>query len=153
MALPSEKESVAPSAPARTYEVQRHAQGRWIVDSVSDDKEMAIELAKSLMSGRRPPSGVRVMSVMLSDSGKFSEISVYRSTLGDQGREAAPAPKPKVDVKAKAPTETRDFHHSGHPAAAIAKKSPLRNLFFALQCAFGLGVTLAAAEALYLMMR
>jgi hypothetical protein len=153
MAQPAEKENDSPAGPTRTYEVQRHAQGRWIVDTVSDDKEMAIECAKNLMAGRRPPSGVRVMSVMLSDTGKFSEISVFRSTMADQGREAAPASRPKVEAKPKTPTESRDFKHSGQGAAAVAKKRPLRNLFFALQIAFGLGVTLAAAEALYLMMR
>jgi hypothetical protein len=149
MALPSARTS---DAPAKTYEVQRYTQGRWTVDAVSDDKEMAIELAKSLMGARRPPSGVRVMSVMISDTGKFSEVSVYRSTMADQGREAAPAPKPKIEAKPKAQAESRDFKHSGQ-APAAAKKSGFRKFLFALQMAFGLGVTLAAGEALYLMMR
>jgi len=151
MALPLDKE-IAPPQVTRTYEVQRHTEGRWLVDSVSDDKDVAIELAKTLMSGRRPPSGVRVMAVMLTDSGTFSEVSVYRSTMLDQGREAAPKPKPKIEAKPARAGEQRDFKRSDRPPAP-KPKGKFQNLIHTLQLALGIGVMLAGVEALYLMMR
>jgi hypothetical protein len=138
----------------RTYEVQRHSQGRWMVDSVTDDKDVAIEMAKSLMNGRRPPSGARVMAVELKDTGKFSEISVYRSTMVDPGRDEAQPLRPKIDATAKTSTETRDFKHGERPQApAKEKSSGIRNLIRSLQLAFGLAATAAALEALHLLMR
>ena len=152
MPASTSKESDAPlSAPSRTYEIQRLSQGRWTVDSVSDDKEMALELAKALMRSRRAPTAARVMSVISTESGKFSEISVWRSGQPEPQREAPPAPKAAPEAPAKN-TEIGDFKHSGeHPAPA--KKSSMRNVVYALQAAFGLGISLAAAEAVYLLMR
>jgi hypothetical protein len=149
------KESDAPlSAPSRTYEIQRLSQGRWTVDSVSDDKEMALELAKALMRSRRAPTAARVMSVISTESGKFSEISVWRSGQPEPQREAQPAPKPKAEAQAKpAANEVGDFKHTGEHPAPPPKKSKMRNVVYALQAAFGLGISLAAAEAVYLLMR
>jgi hypothetical protein len=142
----------APST-TRTYEVQRHSQGRWMVDSVTDDKDVAIEMAKSLMNGRRPPSGARVMAVELKDTGKFSEISVYRSTMADQSRDEAQPAKPKIEATAKANNETRDFKQGGRPQApAKEKESGIKSLIRSLQLIFGLAATAAALEALHLLM-
>jgi hypothetical protein len=135
----------------KVYEVQRHSEGRWLVDTVSDDREVAIALAKSLMGGRRAPSGVRVMAVMMTDNGKFSEVSVYRSTMLDKEGEAAPAPKPKIEAKPKPAQEQREFKHAERPKEAAKKKA--FGIVQTLQFAFGLGVVLAALEALNLMMR
>jgi hypothetical protein len=147
------KESDAPlSAPSRTYEIQRLSQGRWTVDSVSDDKEMALELAKALMRSRRAPTAARVMSVIVTESGKFSEISVWRSGQPEPQREAPQAPKAAPEAPAKT-NEVGDFKHSGEHPAPPPKKSAMRNIVYALQAAFGLGISLAAAEAVYLLMR
>ena len=138
----------------RTFEVQRHAQGRWVVDTIADDKDCAIELAKELMNSPRPPSGVRVMAVELTDTGKFSEISVFRSTKADQGRDELQPVRPKIEATAKTNTETRELKQSGRPhAPAKAKSSALKNLLRALYTAIGLGSGLAAAEAIRLLMR
>jgi hypothetical protein len=149
MALPYDRAVSAPSS-TKVYEVQRHSEGRWLVDTVSDDREVAIALAKSLMGGRRAPSGVRVMAVMMTDNGKFSEVSVYRSTVLDKGAEPAPAPRPKIEAKPK-PVPEREFKHSDRPKEAKAKKG--FGVVQTLQFAFGIGVLLAALEALHLMMR
>ncbi len=151
MALPATNDDAAPRG-SRTYEVQRYSFGRWTVDTVSDDKDFAIEMAKSVMSGRRPPSGVRVMAVELRDDGKFSEISVYRSTMIDQGRPEPQAPKPKTTAEPKGPNETRDFKRSGR-APEEMKRGGFKSLLWSLQLAFGLAVMLAALEALHLLMR
>ncbi len=138
---------------SRTYEVQRYAQGRWMVDSVTDDKDVAVEMAKSLMNGRRPPSGVRVMAVELKDTGKFSEISVYRSTMADQGRDETPAVRPKPAATSKTNSETRDFKHGAKSLERGKERNGLKNLIRSLQLAFGLAATAAAVEALRLLMR
>ena len=151
-AKPEKENGAALSMPTRTYEVQRLSAGRWIVDSVSDEKEMAIMLAKSLANSKRGQGGVRVMSVMATESGKFSEISLWRSGQPEPQREAAPAPKPAPEAPAKH-NEVGDFKHLSEPPAPAAKKSGMRNVAYALQAAFGLGVSLAAAEAVYLLMR
>ena len=152
MARPAAKGDATLEA-SRTYEVQRHTQGRWTVDTVSDDKEVAIELAKSVMSGRRPPSGVRVISVELRDDGKFSEIAIYRSTMMDQNREEAPPARPKVETKPQSGTDVRDFNHSGRPRDAAGVRGGFWNLMRTLRLAFGLAATLAALEAVRLLMR
>lgn len=154
MALQTNADKPAAPGRVRTYEVQRHEKGRWIVDTLADDKEVAIESAKMLMTGRRPPSGVRVMAVELKDSGKFSEISVYRSTIADGGRDEAPAPRPKIEVKAKPTAEMRDFTHAERSAPAQeVKGSGFKNAVRALVLAFGVGAALAAFQALRVLMR
>lgn len=152
MALPATNDAAPPRA-SRTYEVQRYSFGRWTVDTVSDDKDVAIEMAKSVMSGRRPPSGVRVMAVELRDDGKFSEISVYRSTMIDQARSEPQAAKPKAASEPKAQNETRDFKHGARGLEEAKTKSGFKNLLRTLQLAFGLAATLAALQALHLLMR
>lgn len=136
----------------RTYEVQRHSAGRWMVDSVSDDKDVALELAKALMGGRRPPSGVRVMAVELKESGKFSEISIFRSTMVDQGRDEMAAPKPKIEAKPKGSSEIRDFKQSSKPTQT-KRRSALANVLRNVQIAVALGLTFAVIEAVRLLMR
>lgn len=153
MAQPATKDEVPPAA-KRTYEVQRHSQGRWTVDTVSDDKDVAIELAKSVMNGRRPPSGVRVISVELRDDGKFSEIAIYRSTMMDQNRDEAQPARPMNEARPKRVAQTRDFDHSHRPRGADGRPSGrFWNLMRTLQLAFGLAATVAALEALRLLMR
>ena len=151
MALPATKDDSIPRA-GRTYEVQRYSFGRWTVDTVSDDKEVAIELAKSVMSGRRPPSGVRVMAVELRDDGKFSEISVYRSTMIDQARSEPQPVKATAAGETKTQNETRDFKRGTH-GPQEAKKGGFKSLLRTLQLAFGLAVALAALQAVHLLMR
>jgi hypothetical protein len=152
MALPATNDATAPRA-SRTYEVQRFSFGRWTVDTLSDDKDVAIELAKSIMSGRRPPSGVRVMAVELRDDGKFSEISVYRSTMIDQARSEPLPGKPKAASDPKAHNETRDFKYGSRGPEEVKTKAGFKNLLRTLQLAFGLAATLAALQALHLLMR
>jgi len=45
------------------FEVQRYSGGNWLPYSDFDDKEIAIEAAKDLMSGRNAPPAVRVVEV------------------------------------------------------------------------------------------
>ena len=151
---PRSSEAVAPAqAPTRTYEIQKFSSGRWILDSVADDKKVAVEMATALMKSGRAPHGVQVMSVQQSSDGQFSQVRIYRATPNDPAPEA-PSKAPKVEAKAAAskPHEVGDFKHGAHGAGA-KEKSKKKDLFFALKIAFGCGVTAAAAEAAYLFLR
>jgi hypothetical protein len=79
------------TASARTFEIQRNAGGRWMLDTVADDKQIAINLANALLRSGRAPTGVQVVAVMETDVGRFKEVQVYRATPEDQlDRDAAP---------------------------------------------------------------
>jgi hypothetical protein len=98
--------SVNATAPARTYEIQRLSGGRWVLDSVGDDKKVAIAMANALMKSGRAALGVQVMAVQRGADGQFSEVRVYRLTPEEQqSAEAAHAKanpqqqKPKLKVE------------------------------------------------------
>jgi len=138
------------AAASRSYEIQRFSSGRWMLDSVSDDKDVAIAMAKSLMASGRAPGGVRVMSVQQSPTGQFSQITIFRRTPGESAASDAPAPKPKIVADTKPAEDKRDFKHGTQAPATSPKKSRFADLIFALKLAVGIGVTLAAFEALRL---
>ena len=139
----------------RTYEIQRYSGGRWVLDSVADDKEMAVAVAKSLTSGARAPSGVRVLAVQQYDDGQFSEVSVYRSTPLDEHNAEAAVRKLKVEDEVKAFREQRDFEHKGkgEPPPTPRKKRRFADVILAVQLAFGIGLTLTAIQMLRIVMR
>jgi hypothetical protein len=149
---PRSSEAVAPArTPSRTYEIQKYNNGRWILDSVADDKKVAVEMATALMKSGRAPNGVQVMSVQQSSDGQFSQVRIYRATPNDPAPEAA-SKTPKVEAKPApaTPHVVSDFKHGAHN---VSEKSKKKDLFFALKIAFGCGVTAAAAEAAYLFLR
>lgn len=151
---PRSNEAVAPTrTPSRTYEIQKYNNGRWILDSVADDKKVAVEMATALTKSGRAPHGVQVMSVQQSSDGQFSQVRIYRATPNDPAPEAA-SKTPKVEAKAApaTPHVVGDFKHGAHQTTA-KEKSKKKDLFFALKIAFGCGVTAAAAEAAYLFLR
>jgi len=142
----------APSL-TRTYEIQRFSNGRWMLDSVADDKKVAIEMATALCKGGRAPGGVQVMAVQQSRAGQFSEVRVFRSMPNDGAAEKqAPAPEGKAEPKA--PAEVRDFKHGAHADAPESpKKERFRDLVLALKVATFLGIAAAAFEAFHLLSR
>jgi hypothetical protein len=93
------------TAPVRTYEVQRLSGGRWLLDSVGDDKKVAISMANALMKSGRARLGVQVMAVQKNADGQFSEVRVYRLTPEEQQTTDAaqaksnPQEKPKLRVE------------------------------------------------------
>lgn len=138
------------SVTSRSYEIQRFSSGRWMLDSVSDDKDVAIAMAKSLMASGRAPAGVRVMSVQQNPTGQFSQITIFRRAPGESAVSDAPAPKPKIEADAKPAEDKRDFKHGTQAPATSPKKSRFADLIFALKLAIGIGITLAAFQALRL---
>jgi hypothetical protein len=150
------RSSDATPAITRTYEIQRFSSGRWMLDSVADDKKVAIEMATALMKSGRAPGGVQVMAVQRSQDGQFSEVRVHRSMPNDSQATEKPAAAPKVEPKpeVKKPTEIRDFKHSDQPdAAPEPKQTRFKDLLLALKIAFGLGLCAALIEAFHILVR
>src|SRR5579864_4690758 len=101
---------VSAQAPSRTYEVQRFANGRWLLDSVGDDKKVAVAMANALFKSGRAPMGVQVMAVQRGGDGQFSEVRVYRLTPDEQQGAAAVAPAkastaPKAKLRVERPRD------------------------------------------------
>jgi len=139
----------------RTYEIQRYSGGRWMLDSVADDKEMAVAVAKSLTSGARAPASVRVMAVQQYEDGQFSEVTVYRSTPVDEHNAEAVVRKLKVEDEVKAFREQRDFerkHKDEPPPPKTRKKGRFADVILAVQLAFGIGLTITAIQMLRIVM-
>jgi hypothetical protein len=143
--------SDATPAITRTYEIQRFSSGRWMLDSVADDKKVAIEMAAALMKSGRAPGGVQVMAVQRGRDGQFSEVRVHRAMPNDAPATEKPASAPKIEVKpeVKKTTEVRDFKHAERSEAPQEpKKSGFKDVVLALKVAFGLGICAAAFEAM-----
>lgn len=150
------RSSDATPAITRTYEIQKFSSGRWMLDSVADDKKVAIEMATALMKSGRAPGGVQVMAVQQSNDGQFSEVRVHRSMPNDPQATEKPAPASKVEVKPEVrnTAEVRDFKHSDRPEAPQEpKKSRFKDLVLALKIAFGLGLCAALIEAFHILVR
>ncbi len=89
------------SASARNFEIQRLSGGRWLLDSVSDDKQVAIAMANALMKSGRAPFGVQVMAVQKRPDGQFGEVRIYRLTPEEQKGAEATLAKSNVGSKPK----------------------------------------------------
>ncbi len=143
------------SVTVRNYEVQRYASGRWIVDSVADERDVAIAVAQSLLRSARAPHGVRVMAVQTKPSGEYSQVTIFRRVPGEP--EPAPSapvsrPAPKTDVKPA--SEKRDFKHVDPPAKPAARtKGRFAAMMLALKIAFIVGFAVVAFAMIHLLGR
>ena len=84
------------SSRMRSFEVQRRVGDRWVLDSVADDKQLAINLANSLVKGGHARHGVQVVAVLEGEDGKFSEVRVYRATPDDRRKSAPGKPRSRA---------------------------------------------------------
>ena len=99
------------AAPSRTFEVHRKAGDRWVVDSIADDKQIAIRMANALLKAGRARGGVKVIAVTESADGEFRESQIYQATPESQAAApvqasvaAAPAAaKPKIRIERAKP--------------------------------------------------
>jgi hypothetical protein len=91
----SAKTAPAAGGRARTYEIHRQTNGRWLLDSVADDKDVAIAMAKALLQSSRAPSEVRVAAVQIKLDGEFSEVTIFRGTPDDVRQAGAETRQPK----------------------------------------------------------
>ena len=94
---------------SRTYEIHRKSGGRWIVDSIADDKQIAIRMANALLKTGRAHGGVKVMAVTQGPDGEFRETQIYQATPDSQpsaapGQAPTPsAPRAKIRIERAKP--------------------------------------------------
>lgn len=73
-----------------SFELRKYGGGRWTLDSVYDDKELAATEAQSLMERFKAILAVRVVAVA-EENGQFREWTVFKQGVMD---EPPPAPRP-----------------------------------------------------------
>jgi hypothetical protein len=71
-----------------TFEVRKYSGGRWMLDSIFDDKDDAVDEAKSLMDRSRSLAAIRVVAVTDDETG-FREWTVYKQSIVDDENEQA----------------------------------------------------------------
>jgi hypothetical protein len=71
-----------------TYEIRKYTGGRWMLDSIFDDKDDAVDEAKSLMERSRGLTAIRVVAVANDETG-FKEWTVYKQSIVDGENEQA----------------------------------------------------------------
>ncbi|HEV2546302.1 MAG TPA: hypothetical protein VGU20_03110 [Stellaceae bacterium] len=71
-----------------SYEIRKYTGGRWMLDSIFDDKDDAVDEAKSLMERSRGLTAIRVVAVANDETG-FKEWTVYKQSIVDGENEQA----------------------------------------------------------------
>lgn len=119
-----------PGAGGRSYEIQRQTGGRWFLDSVADEKDVAVAIAAALLQSSRPPAEVRILSVQAKPDGAFAEVTIFRATPDEIKRAAkadAIAAQPRSPVRrgagAHRPGSPARKKHDIHVALATMKQS------------------------------
>jgi hypothetical protein len=74
--------------PLTMFELHTLRGGAWKVDSMYDDKELAVEMAERIVSSRRS-SAVRVVEETFTDNGIRSRVVFRKSQLDDANADAA----------------------------------------------------------------
>ncbi len=94
-----------------SYEVYAYKNGNWNIDSVYDDRDMAMHEARMLLESRYV-SGAQVIEEKYDDEtgDTFSKI-IFKERKGAEKRKAAPRQKPQAKVapaKAKPPPKKKE---------------------------------------------
>jgi hypothetical protein len=122
---------------AVTFELRKYVGGRWLLDSVFDDKAYAIEEAKSLKERFKSIPAVWVVAVT-EEHGEFREATVFRQSIVDE----EPGLWKTVQSRPDTPAAARIPANSG--ATTGAPKPRRRSAWFHYaQIALGMVVVLA----------
>jgi hypothetical protein len=123
---------------AVTFELRKYVGGRWLLDSVFDDKAYAIEEAKALKERFKSVAAVSVVAVT-EEHGEFRESTVFRQSIVDDEPALWKTVQIRPDTQANAARVPAD---NGADAAA---PKPYRKSAWAyyLQLALGMVVVLA----------
>lgn len=143
----------AGAATGRNYEIHKCVGGRWTLDSVSDEKDVALAMAKSLLEGGRAPSEVKVLVVQQKHDGQFSEVAIYRATI-EEHRAA------EIEArKQKRLSEAANGRRRGPQAPRLREARDFKTLMLAMKAAFfgtttrtwvAIGLTVAWCAVFYL---
>jgi secreted Zn-dependent insulinase-like peptidase len=71
-----------------TFELRKYVEGKWVLDTIFDEKSEAIAEARALMARVRALSAVRIVAVTEDETG-FKERTVYKQTIVDEDNEQA----------------------------------------------------------------
>ena len=110
-----------------TYEIRKYSGGRWMLDSIFDDKDDAVDEAKSLMERSRALTAIRVVAVANDETG-FKEWTVYKQSIVDGENEQATqrASQVRREVEAARAQRKADAAPKAKPAAKKRQRSPWR---------------------------
>ena len=103
-----------------TYEIRKYGGGRWMLDSIFDDKDDAVDEAKSLMERSRGLTAIRVVAVANDETG-FKEWTVYKQSIVDGENEQATQRASQVRREVDAARAQRKAD-AAPKAKAVAKK-------------------------------
>lgn len=112
------------------FEVHRFREGRWMIDSVYDDRDVALEEGRKLLSGRIGVA-VRVVEERFDpESGDHGSRTIFEGRKGEF-KQVTPAARPGPKLRPSAP-----------PAAAKPKSGFIRWLVLMVLCTGGVGLAL-----------
>lgn len=124
---------------AVTFELRKYVGGRWLLDSVFDDKAYAIEEAKVLKERFKSVPAVCVVAVT-EEHGEFRESTVFRQSIVDDETAMWKTVQARPDT-----ATTAAGLPANHGAGTAASKLQRRSAWaYYLQIAFGMIVVLAA---------
>lgn len=135
-----------------TFEIRKYTGGRWMLDSIFDDKDDAVDEAKSLMERSRGLTAIRVVAVANDETG-FKEWTVYKQSIVDGENEQATqrASQVRREVEAARAQRKADTPPKAKPAPKKPQGSPW--LYYAGMAARVLFVIAIGAGALILLHR
>jgi hypothetical protein len=125
---------------AVTFELRKYVGGRWLLDSVFDDKAYAIEEAKSLKERFKSIPAVWVVAVT-EEHGEFREATVFRQSIVDDEPALSKTVQIRSDTQA---TAARNTANSGADTGAPKPRRKSAWAYYA-QIALGMVVVLAVA--------
>jgi hypothetical protein len=126
---------------AVTFELRKHVGGRWLLDSVFDDKSIAIEEAKALKEHFKSVSAVSVVAVT-EENGEFREWTVFRQSIVEE----EPAIWKTVQIRPDTPTTPAKI--SRNSGTDDTPPIPRRRSAWAYYAQLGLGMIVVIAAGL-----
>jgi hypothetical protein len=88
-----------PSQNGTTFEIRKFVSGRWLLDSVFDDKQYAIAEAKILAERTKAHNAIQVVAVT-EDNGQFREWTVFKHQVQADERATGRSTPTKHDAAA-----------------------------------------------------
>jgi hypothetical protein len=135
-----------------TYEIRKYTGGRWMLDSIFDDKDDAVDEAKSLMERSRSLTAIRVVAVANDETG-FKEWTVYKQSIVDGENEQATQRASQVRREVEAARAQRKLEAAPKQKAAPKKRQRSPWFYYAGMAARVLFVIAVGAGALILLHR
>jgi len=111
---------------ARNFEVQRRVGDRWMLDTVADDKQIAINLANALLKSGQGRQGVQVIAVLQAEDGQFKEVRVYRATPEDARKEASEGARKAPSARPRSRAAAQRKLRIDRAAEELKRERPLR---------------------------